>query len=341
VSIAGRAAAGRRTALLAIVGLAISVFALWIVARDVDLSRTAAMLSGANVSVLAVVLGVIAVQATLRAVRWRLLLPSRADGSQPPVARVLPVLLVGYLGNAVLPARLGEVVRGALLARREGVAAAESVGSVVLERIVDVLVLAVLGTWAAIALAAPGWMLTAAFAATVLAVVGLAVLGLAGVGAQRGVAWRGPNPGLRLEPVARRIRQLAAGARVVDRPSTLAAAAALSLGAWLLDASLFWLVARALDLPLTPAGAMLVSAVAVLSTAVPTAPGYVGTFELAAVAAAGVSGITGDSALAFAVLAHVLAVVPISIAGAVALWTMGGRSLRDLTGSRPALTLTR
>lgn len=334
-----RRGVGRRNAALAVAGAAISIVALWIVARDVDLARTAQIVAGANVGLLALVLGLIPVQVVLRAARWRLLLPGRADGSRPELTRVLPVLLVGYLGNVVMPARLGEVIRGALLARREGVAPAESFGSVVLERIVDVLTLAVLGTVAAIAVAAPGWMLTAALAAVLLAAVGLAVAGAAGIAAQRRGAWHLPGPLGRVGAVARVARQLAAGARIADRPSALLAAAALSLVAWFLDAALFWLVARSLDLPLVPAGAMLVSAIAVLSTAIPTAPGYVGTFELAAVAAIGVAGVSGDAALAFAVLAHVLAVIPISLAGALALWAMGGRSLRDLAAARPPATL--
>jgi hypothetical protein len=73
---------------------------------------------------------------------------------------------------------------------------------------------------------------------------------------------------------------------------------------------------------------MLVSVLAVLSTAIPTAPGYVGTFELAAVAALGVSGIVGEAALAFAVLAHLMAVLPLSLAGTVSLWLVGGPAAR-------------
>jgi uncharacterized membrane protein YbhN (UPF0104 family) len=117
----------------------------------------------------------------------------------------------------------------------------------------------------------------------------------------------------------------------------VAFAVALTLAAWVLDATVFWVAARSLGLELAPLGAMLVSAVAVLSTAVPTAPGYVGTYELAAVAAAGVAGITGESALALAVLVHVITLVPLSAGGALALWAIGGRRLRTLTGGATTL----
>jgi uncharacterized membrane protein YbhN (UPF0104 family) len=246
-------------------------------------------------------------------------------------------MLVGYLGNTVLPARLGEAVRATLIGRREQIGAPEALGSVVLERIVDVLVLAVLGVTAATIVAAPGWMASAAIVAVLLATGGLVVAGVAGLVARRGASEALPIPGVvrRLAPIARLAARTAAGARVVDRPAIIGAAAALAIVAWLLDATVFWLVATSLGLELSPAGAMLMSAMAVLSTAVPTAPGYIGTFELAAVAAAGAVGIGGDAAVAFAVLAHVIAVVPLSLAGAVALWAIGGRSLRDLALARP------
>ena len=136
--------------------------------------------------------------------------------------------------------------------------------------------------------------------------------------------------------MAAELHHLAAGARVLDRPGAVLGAAALTLAAWFLDAAVFWLAAVALNLEISPAEAMLLSAVAVLSTAVPTAPGYVGTFELAAVAAASVAGITGEPALALAVLAHAITLVPLSIAGAVSLCAMGGGWLRVLepAGSR-------
>jgi hypothetical protein len=184
------------------------------------------------------------------------------------------------------------------------------------------------------ALAAPGWAGTAAATAAIGAAGVLVVLG---GGALIATRYRGPDatpvgsPGAArvvLATVGRLIGQLTRGARIVDRPGLIALGIGLTVGAWLLDASVFWLVGQSLGLGISPAGAMLVSVLAVLSTAIPTAPGYVGTFELAAVAALGVSGIVGEAALAFAVLAHLMAVLPLSLAGTVSLWLVGGPAAR-------------
>jgi uncharacterized membrane protein YbhN (UPF0104 family) len=103
-----------------------------------------------------------------------------------------------------------------------------------------------------------------------------------------------------------------------------------SLGAWLANVAMFWLVGEAVGASLGPAQAILVTAVSVLATAIPSAPGYVGTFELACVAVAGSNGVPRDVALAMAVLAHVLGLLPVAIGGTVALVRFG-RGLRGLS----------
>src|ERR1035437_6684545 len=154
---------GTRRGSLAIrlVGLLVSVAAVWLVAHSVDLGACATVLSHANPIPLAACLGVIATQVVLRSVRWRLLLPSPPAGGRIGVSRIVPVLLVGYLGNAVLPARLGEPIRAYLVARREELDAVEAFGSVVLERVVDTATLAVVAFVAAVAVNAPSWIVQA------------------------------------------------------------------------------------------------------------------------------------------------------------------------------------
>jgi hypothetical protein len=72
--------------------------------------------------------------------------------------------------------------------------------------------------------------------------------------------------------------------------------------------------------------------VTVLATAIPSAPAYVGTFELAAVTVAVSLGVPADSALALAVLAHSLGLLPTAIGGSAALVYMGG-GLRVLSAA--------
>jgi uncharacterized protein (TIRG00374 family) len=234
-----------------------------------------------------------------------------------PVRRIVAVLLVGYLGNTVLPARLGEPLRAAVLAQREGRSVPATFGSVVLERLLDTLVLAILASIAVLALNAPTWVARVALTAAVVATTVLVSLAFA-----PRIRWR-PGAARRLpSSVVQAIRDVLDGARSRG-PRALAFAAALSAGAWLLDAVTYWLVAQSLGLQLSPLAAVVISAVTVLGTAVPAAPGYVGTFELATVAAAGAVGIDQTAGLALALVAHVVLVVPLAIAGAIAVAAIG------------------
>jgi uncharacterized membrane protein YbhN (UPF0104 family) len=310
-----------RRAALIIAGLAISVVAIWIVTRGVDLERTSAIVTAAAPGWLLVALVVVAGQTIVRAIRWRLLLPppiadAGLHGRSPSILRIVPVLLIGYLGNAVLPARLGEAARAVLIARRERLPVPQTLGSVVLERVLDTLVLALLGISAALIIGVPDWVIRIGLVGVALSIAAVAVLSIA------------PRLLRRLSggPLHRLVSGISAivhGANVAKRPAAISGALLLSLMAWLLDASIYWLVGRSLGLDLSPVGATLIATVTVLSTAVPSAPGYVGTFELAAVAAASVVGFDPTTALAFAIVAHAVAVLPIALAGAVALVALG------------------
>jgi uncharacterized protein (TIRG00374 family) len=319
----------RRIALIA-GGVAISVAAAWLVVRGVDLERTSAIVAGASPIWLLGALGVVAVQTITRATRWRLLLPEPATAGnvsrqRPSIVRIVPVMLVGYLGNAVLPARLGEAARAVLIARREDLPTAAALGSVLLERILDTFVLALLGISAALIVGVPDWVIRIGLVGVAISVAVIVVLSLAPKLLQRFRAGQ-------FERVVGAISAVVHGANVTKRPAVIGFALLLSLVAWLLDASVYWLVGRSLGLDISPIGVVLIATVTVLSTAVPSAPGYVGTFELAAVAAAGVVGIEPSTALAFAIVAHAVAVLPIALAGAVALVALGADARSSLAG---------
>jgi hypothetical protein len=313
---------------------------VWLAIHSVDLGACATVLSHADPIPLVACLAVIATQVALRSLRWRLLLPPPPAGGHIPARRIAPVLLVGYLGNAVLPARLGEPIRAYLVARRERLDAVEAFGSVVLERVVDTATLAVVACVAAVAVDAPGWIVNATALAATAGVAVTAALVVIGPGRlvllARSVVGRLPLA-VRAEPIMRRLADFARG---IDRPSRSGAvvvAAVVSAACWMLDATTFWLVARSIGAPVSPAAALLIGAVTVLGTALPSAPGYVGTFELAAATTGQALGLAAAPALALAVLAHAVTVLPTAIAGAVSLVAMDvklGRLATDASAER-------
>jgi len=323
-------------------GLAVSVVAVALVIRSVDVGSSVDVLRRANPIPLAACIGVIGVQLVLRSIRWRQLLPLTPAGRRVSAIRIVPVLLVGYLGNAVLPARLGEPIRAYLVARRESLDAVEAFGSVVLERVVDTVILALLAFLAAEAVGADAWIVQATGLAAAIGIAVTAALVVVGPGrlvaVARSVAGRLP----RSRFLASALDRLDDFSRGIDRPSRSSAilvAALVSGICWLLDASIYWLVARSIGLDLSPATALLIGAVTVLGTAIPSAPGYVGTYDLALVTTAEAFGVAAAPAVAFAVLAHAITVLPPAIAGGLAMVGMQvglGRLATDADSARHA-----
>src|SRR5262249_45081094 len=121
-------------ALRGLIGAVISVAALFLVLRTVDLQQTADILRSADPRWIAVGWVLICTDLALRGLRWqRLVHPIKAV----PYLHMLGYLMIGYLMNNILPARLGELVRSHYLGDREAISRVSALGTVVVERIVD------------------------------------------------------------------------------------------------------------------------------------------------------------------------------------------------------------
>jgi glycosyltransferase 2 family protein len=146
------------------------------------------------------------------------------------------LLLVAYMGNTVLPARGGEVLRIALLGPRTPALRREILGSVIAERMLDAAVLACL--FAVLTLAgvggAPTGRTPALIAALALALGGAALAGYLAL-RRRG----------RFERFAERVRPVARASKIFARPSGIPLAG-LSTLAWLADSLTLLLISRAL-----------------------------------------------------------------------------------------------
>ncbi len=300
----------------ATLGLAISVVALFLVVRSVDLTTTWDVLITASPQWIALLVAFVLADVLLRAVRWKVLLAPLAP---VPLGDSLASLLVGYLANNVLPARLGEVVRSHDLGTRTGVSRAAILGTIVVERAVDTLVVISIASVAILVLSVRGVVASAVLvglAVTALLVIAIAVGMFAHrlPGAARVARFLDRWP--RIRHVLTRLRD---GLRVASDPRALVGAIVLTVASWSCTVLAFAAAAQAVGVEPTMGQAALLAAGTNLATAIPAAPGYVGTFELAAITIATSVGIDRESALAFALLVHVTTLLITSIGGALAL----------------------
>jgi len=106
----------------------------------------------------------------------------------------------------------------------------------------------------------------------------------------------------------------------MSRPRVLLLVIAISMFVWMGESGLFYFVLQGFGLDAKPAIAVLVMAIATLSTLVPSSPGYIGPFHLAAFTAVSLVGGTSAQAAGYAVLSHLALWIPTTVAGAIAIW---------------------
>jgi len=310
----------RGFALRAGIGIAISVGAIWILLRSVDVGAAVEVLRHANLAAVGLMVVTVLVDVGARGARWRALL---APIRPLPYPHVLGYTYVGYLANNVLPARLGELVRSHALGEGEGISRTTVLGTVVVERIVDTLIVVGVAAVAVVLLDVGGVVSTAVvlgagFVGVLLVGLALAVTSHRLPGAQRVTALAERVP--KALELGRRLRD---GLAVVGRPSAVGAAVLLSILAWSASIATFVIAGAAVGITLSPVQGALLSSGVALATIVPSGPGYLGTFELTAVGIASQYGVDTNAAFALALLAHAMILLVTSVGGAVAALRLG------------------
>lgn len=243
----------------------------------------------------------------LRFLRWHLYL--RALGIEAPLGRVsLPVFLAG-LALSITPGKVGELLKSVWLRRLSGVPVAASAPAVVMERLTDVVSVALLGLTGLLLLPAPFLLIAGGLLA-------------AGVGAGWLAASRFGSALLGL-PVVRRWReplgQSQEGLRRLMRPRMLAMAVGLGFLAWAAEGLALWVIIVGIGGQVDLGAALPISAAAALAGAITALPGGLVGFEGSMVALLQQAGLTA-SAAALATLLTRLATLWLAVLIGLGAW---------------------
>jgi uncharacterized protein (TIRG00374 family) len=311
------------TVIRGLVGAAISVVAIALVVRTVDLGKTVDVLSRADLRWVAFGAVLSTADLAFRGLRWQRLIRPLAPVRYPPM---LAYLLIGYAANNVLPARLGELVRSHYLGDREGISRASALGTVVVERVVDLVAVVGIASAALLVLSVRGVVASAVLVGAGVTGLFLVVLVLGIVahrlpGADRIAALIDRWP--RVREIA---RSLQGGLQVAAQPRTLVEALAASAAAWSCSILALAALGQALGLQLSMGQAALITSGIALASAIPAGPSNIGTFEIAAVTVGEAIGVPRESALALGLLSHAMILAVTSIGGAIAFTRIGWRA---------------
>lgn len=292
-------------------GFLFSGVCLWYAFRGVDLSAMASGISQVGIPwIIGSVLGAF-LSLTIRAFRWRLLL---AELQGIRWWSLVSATFIGVMANNLLPARLGEVVRAWVLANRERRAVSAVLGSIVIERLLDVLTaLTILGLGLAITpeLGGGATLLLKRVGLIVLLMVVASVLGLLlAVRFRKRIVQAGERWTMRIHHlwVSRGVGVLSRfldGFDAYRGKAQVTEVAILSVLVWMVAIGSFYVLAEGFNLGLTPVQTALVFVVVLFGVAVPSAPGFVGTFHGFCVAGLGmIAGTEPTRAAAYATLLH-------------------------------------
>ena len=332
------------------IGLAVSGLFLLLLFFRVDRQEIVAALGNANYLYVAPAIGLYFAAVYFRSIRWAYIL---SPIGRFPAGRLYPVVIIGYMANNLLPARLGELVRSYYLARRETVSGSTALATVAVERLYDGVTLLFFA-----AISAPALLLLGLFQGTgdisratalVFAIGTVAIFSLAFaflVLAARPGFSKIVDAGLSLSPAKARpglsglVHRFIGGLRVLNSPRRHLGVFLLSWPVWLLEGGMYLLVGYSFGIHLLfdsfwtmALVMMLLTATSNLATALPSSAGGIGPFEVVAKETLVALGVSGSVGAVYAVALHLVALwLPVTLLGLVLLWRQN-LSLKTLTSA--------
>jgi len=312
-----------------ILSASLAALLLWWALRGVEWKQVAAILTHADWRLVAAAAGATSFSLFLRGFRWRILLNATCRLS---ISTVFWANNAGYLGNNLLPARAGELIRSFLISSRSALSRTYVLTTALSERLMDVIALVL---WSSLLLLRihpkPQWMEDLSRTMAVVASAGAVAITVL------------PHTGRLLEMVIRRIpmparlreqalglaAQALSGMRALHDWRRCAGFAALTVVIWLLDTVGAMSMGRALGLALPFSTAFLLLTGMGLSSALPSTPGYVGIFQFVAVTVLTPFGYSRSSAIALVLALQAVAYAVVLGFGLVALWKLKSEKSRS------------
>ncbi len=328
-----------------VIGIALAGLLLWWAFRGMDVREMGAALRGMHWGWMGLAFAGVLVSFFTRVLRWRYIVRTAKPVS---FRHMFSATQIGFLANFVLPGRAGEVVRALVLGRLEQLPFSKCFAFVALDRVTDlvglitVMLLSMLTyrppqvselppdfpAWAA-ALVRPGAIRAATFSASGVLVVLVGVLALLYMNQGLALRMAGACVGLvskrLVAPVHDLLHHFAEGLQVFRSAADMAKSLFFSLVTWAIFGITYIAILYAFDLDAPWYAACIVLSLIAVAISLPGAPGFIGQFHAAIVAAMLITmpSINLDVARAVAIMAHLVNLIPVVLVGLYCLYLEG------------------
>jgi uncharacterized protein (TIRG00374 family) len=324
-------------------GLAISVILIWYALRGLKLAELVQALTDANYWWLIPGVAVYFVAVWARAWRWHhLLKPLKPI----PTNRLFPTVCIGYFGNNILPARAGELLRAVVLKKDEDITVSASLATIIVERVFDGVVM--LGFVFVNLSELARLTSSSGFVGDIrtLALIGTGVF-LGALAVFLGLAMFPERSLALVDAIVRRLLpdqyadkilgftdRFLGGLASLRSPRMILMIFLTSVVIWLLETAKYWFVMHAFPFQVSFFALMLMNGIVNLATTIPSAPGYVGTFDAPGIAVLQAYAVPKTIAAAYTLALHVALWAPVTLLGGYYMLRKGIRWSDELDQAR-------
>jgi uncharacterized protein (TIRG00374 family) len=306
-------------------GILISAILLYVSLNGLQLNLVWKALQGAQYLWLIPGVAIYFIGVWVRSWRWHYLLRPLKN---IPTKTMFPIVTIGYMGNNIYPARAGEVLRAVILKQREGIPVSASLATVFVERIFDGVImlafvflnlpeLAKLNADSGII----GSIQQIAIWGAVIFIGALLVFILAAMFpkiTERVINWIIDRflPFKIREKVRDISMRFLTGLESLRSPMEALMIFFTSALIWLLETGKYWFVMHAFNFEVSFFALMLMNGIVNLSTTIPSAPGYIGTFDAPGIALLSAYNVPPELAAGYTLVLHAALWFPITALGA-------------------------
>ncbi|RKZ21407.1 UPF0104 family protein [bacterium] len=310
----------RKNILKILLGTGISILFIFLALRKVNFPELGEAFKTANYFYLIPVCALTFLAFYLRAFRWRYLLLPVKDLSPN---YLFPPLMIGFMGNYLLPARAGEFIRAYVAGEKAKIPKSAAFATIVFERVLDGLTLLLIGLVVLFIHPFPGKFARMGITALAiyLAVLFLLLLLLYVPGFFEKFLVILPEKAR--EKGKRFIQSFSSGLEVMRNPRLLFPSFLYSLAVWGITGFFLYVLFFAYDLKLPLHAAYLTTVIFTIGIMIPSSPGFIGTFHYFVWLGLAVFGVKKEVALSYATLLHFSQFIVVVITGLVFLYTEG------------------
>lgn len=315
-----RSAKNRRVSWLFLFAVALAIVLLYFTLRGLDWTSFWYTIRTGHYVFLLITIPIASINYFIRAVRWSVLIHAEKKVS---VISVFWANMVGYMGNAYLPARAGEILRSAFLGREKGLGVSFVLATALTERILDVVALVVIGSIAILGQSSLPSQLQIAMRVTAL-VGALGLIVILVIPYQEKLASKFLH-NLPLHEkfrtrLSEQVTRFLIGMRSLQSPKRLITFIALTIVVWFVDAIANVIGVHIVRQNLNLGQALILLAALGLSSAIPSTPGYIGVYQFVAVSILVPFGFSRSDALAYVLISQILSYLVITFWGLIGLW---------------------